>query len=101
MRREHDGTFRKAYSARTVKATQSDLHSVIKELPPSYFKRVKARGRHSLQETVSGMRTIIGNMRVRRRTDATRKGLSRRTLILMLALLALALAGAAACLLFR
>ena len=76
---------RKADHFRDVKTTQSDLRSVISNLPPSFFKRAKDRRRMAIEETRSGMRTVVNMIRMERMDRRIRR-MPRWELILMAAL---------------
>jgi len=90
-------TLRKAKAKRVITETVTDVHSAIASLPPRYFNRKVDKARSSLCETVSGMRTLIGQVRMKKSSKQGR----RLPAWALLAVGALAAAALAALLLLR
>ncbi len=65
-----------ACGKRAIDETVTDVHSAIASLPPRYFQRKTAKIRGALCETVSGMRTIVGQIRRQKVESGSRRVLS-------------------------
>ena len=83
-----DHTFKRIYAKRAINETMTDVRSAIANLPPRYFKRGMDKARSSLCETVSGMNTLIGQVK-RRKVIKPVKRIPRWALLLILGIMLL------------
>lgn len=91
-----DRTCRKEFETRQVEETVTDVKTAIRHLPKRYFKNVATNTGICLQNTQSGIRTIVGRIkRVRRQRVEKAQKTGRAQKILTAAAIALALAAAA------
>lgn len=58
-----DRTCRKEFGRRNVEETVTDVRAAIKHLPKHYFKRIATNTNVCLQNTHSGIKTIVGRIK--------------------------------------
>ena len=91
-----DRICRKEYEKREVEETLTDVKTAIRHLPKRYFKEATTNTNICLQNTQSGLKTIIGRIkRVKRKQVYEKQRMNRTHKILTAAALILGLAAAA------
>ena len=95
MQEEHeeaDRTCRKEYEMRHVDETVTDVKAAIRQLPRRYFKEVTTNTNICLQNTQSGLKTIIGRIkRVKRKKVQETQQIHRMNKLLIAGVIAIVL----------
>ena len=79
-----DYTCRKECSERCITETQTDVKTAIRHLPKHYFKEIATNTNICLENTQSGLKTIVGRIqRVKRKRETVRKKTERSHTLLI------------------